>query len=209
MTRRWAGATAIGIVIAWSAGTTAREGAVDAQSKSECLALMMPTVRGVTGNAEEASSGVRDLISKYLTGPSRKLVPLESRLPSEAVAEAKEKSCEPILVTSLTRKSGSGRLTKALGQAAGASSWYMPGGGTAASAAAHVAAQAGLQTAASLAASTKAKDEMTLEYRLQSAAGDVRFGPNTETQKASIDGEDLLTPIVTRMAEAVVAQKEK
>jgi hypothetical protein len=209
MTRTWAGATAISIVIAWAGAPTTMAGALGGQGRSECLSLMMPEVHGVPGNAEEASSGVRDLMSKYLAGPSFKLVPLESRLPSQAAAEAKEKACEPILVTSLTRKSGGGRLTRALGQAAGASSWYMPGGGTAASAAARVGAQAGLQTAASLAASTKAKDEMTLEYRLQSAAGDVRFGPKTETQKASIDGEDLITPIVTRMAEAVVAREEK
>jgi hypothetical protein len=180
---------------------------VDLTADASCVALMMPSLQGVPGNAEEAASGVRDLIAKYLTVPSLQIVPLESRLASQALAEAREKKCEPILVTTLMRKSGTGKLTRALGQAAGASSWYLPGGGTAGSAAARAAAGAGLQTAASLAASTKAKDEMSLEYRLQTAAGDIRFGPKTESQKASTDGEDILTPIVMRAAEAIVTRK--
>ena len=50
-------------------------------------------------------------------------------------------------------------------------------------------------------------DEMKLEFRLQTAAGQTQFGPKTESQKASVDGEDLLTPIVMRAAEAIVTRK--
>jgi len=175
--------------------------------RPSCIAVVMPTVQGVPGNAEEAASGVRDLIIKYLTGPSVKLVALESRLPSQAAEEAKAKGCEPVLYTGVTRKTGGGRFAKALGQAAGNSSYFIPGGGTAASAAVRAGAAAGLQTASSLAASTKAKDAMRLEYRLQSASGQVEFGPKTESQTASADGEDLLTPVVMRAAEAIVTRK--
>jgi hypothetical protein len=177
--------------------------------RPSCIAVVMPTVQGIPGNAEEAAAGVRDLLMKYLTGPSLKLVALESRLPSQAADEAKTKGCEPVLYTGVTRKTGGGRFAKALGQAAGNSTWFLPGGSTAASAAARAGAAVGLQTASALAASTKAKDAMRLEYRLQSAAGEVEFGPKTESQTASADGEDLLTPIVMRMAEAVVERKEK
>ncbi|HZP48191.1 MAG TPA: hypothetical protein VFB07_06650 [Vicinamibacterales bacterium] len=179
----------------------------DQSAGESCIALMLPTIQGIPGNAEEAASGIRDLLAKYLTGPSTKVVVLDSRLASQATAEAKQKGCEPILVSSVTRKSGGGGFTKALGQAAGASSWYIPGGATVGSAAARAAASAGLQTAASLASSTKAKDEMKLEFRLQTASGQTQFGPKTEAQKASVDGEDLLTPIVMRAAEAIVARK--
>jgi hypothetical protein len=174
--------------------------------RASCIAIVMPTVQGIPGNAEEAASGVRDLIMKYLTGPSVKLVALESRLPSQAADEAKAKGCEPVLYAGVTRKTGGGRFAKALGQAAGNSAWFLPGGSTAASAAARAGAAAGLQTASSLAASTKAKDAMRLEYRLQSSAGQVEFGPKTESQTASADGEDLLTPIVMRAAEALVTR---
>ena len=169
-----------------------------------CVALVLPIVQGVPGSASEAAAGLRDLFASYLTGPSLKVLQLEARLQSQAAAEAQQKGCEPILFVSLIRKSGSSRLTKALGQAAGTSSWYLPGGGSIASATARVAASAGLQTASSLAASTKAKDEVRLEYRLQSAAGRIQFGPATERQTATVDGEDLLTPVVARAAEVLV-----
>ncbi len=184
------------------------DAAPDATAAS-CIALVLPTVQGVTGSAEDAAAGVRDLIAKYLAGPSTKVVALEARLPSQAAGEAKQKGCEPILFASVTRKSDGGRFKKALGQAAGNSSWFLPVGGSAASAAARTATAAGLQTVSSLAASTKAKDQMRLEYRTQSPDGQVQFGPKTESQTASTDGEDLLTPIVMRMAEAVLTNAHK
>ena len=163
-----------------------------------CVAMMMPTVRGVPGNAPEVAGGVRDLVDNYLASPSLKVVPLEARLPSLAVAEAREKGCQSLLYLVLSRKSGGSPMMKALGQAACTSSWYLPGGGSTASAAARTAASVALQTAASLASSTKAKDEKRLEYRLQSPDGQVQFGPKTETQTATVDGEDLLTPVAVR-----------
>ena len=48
---------------------------------------------------------------------------------------------------------------------------------------------------------------MRFEYRLQSISGQIQFGPKTETQTAKIDGEDLLTPVVARAAEAIVSRK--
>jgi hypothetical protein len=177
-------------------------------TKAGCIAVTMPAVQGIPGNAPDVAGGVRDLVVNYLTGPSVKVVSLEARLPSQAAEEAKEKRCEPLLLVTLTRKSASSRFTKALGQAAGSASWHLPGGGgSVASATARAASAAGLQAALSLASSTKAKDEVRLECRLQSAGGEVQFGPNTEHQTATVDGEDLLTPVVARAAEAIVTRK--
>jgi hypothetical protein len=55
-----------------------------------------------------------------------------------------------------------------------------------------------------MAQSTKAKDELSLEYRLQSPDGKVQLGPETEKRTAKTDGEDLLTPAVLRAAETIV-----
>jgi hypothetical protein len=173
---------------------------------ANCIAIVTPTVEGVSGSAVDAASGLRDLIAKYLKGPSLKVVSLEALLPSQAVGEAKQKACEPLLFVTLTRKSGGRGLAKALGQAAGASSWRVPYGGSAGSAAANAGAAGGLQAASSIAQSTKSKDEVRFEYRLQSASGQIQFGPKTETQRAKIDGEDLLTPVVARAAEAIVTR---
>ncbi len=182
--------------------------AVNPVTAVSCISIVLPTVQGMPGNAPDVAGGVRDLVNSYLTGSSTKVVMLEARLPSMAAAEARQKSCESMLFLTLTRKTGGSRFAKALGQAAGNSSWYLPGGGTVASATARAAAVAGLQTASTLAGSTKAKDEMRLEYRLQSPTGQVEFGPKTERQTATADGEDLLTPVVMRAAEAIVTRQE-
>ncbi len=145
-------------------------------------------------------------MASYLTGSSLNVVKLDALLPSQAVEEASRRGCEPLLLLKFTRRS-SGGLTRALGRAAGGAAWAPPGGGSVGSAAARVAATAGLQTAASLAESTKAKDEGTLEYRLQSTGGQVTFGPKSERQKATVDGEDILTPVVARAAGAIVERR--
>jgi len=202
-------AVAVCVAIAGSACLASLAAAMaDPGSEPSCIAIALPTVQGIPGNGPEVAGGIRDLVAGYLSGPAVKVVSLEAKLPSQAVEEAKQKACETMLYLTLTKKAGGGRLTKALGQAAGTSAWYLPGGGTAASATARAAASVGLQTASSLAASTKAKDEVRLEYRLQSPGGEVQFGPRTESQTATVDGEDLLTPVAMRAAETIVTRKE-
>jgi hypothetical protein len=178
------------------------------KAKVNCIAIISPTLQGTPGNAAEAANGVRELFASYLSGPSAKVVALEAKLPSQAREEAGEKGCEPLLFITVTRKTSSGHgILKALGHGAAASSWRLPGGSTAASTTASMGAAVGLQAASSMAASTKNKDEMRLEYRLELANGQVQFGPRTETQTAKTDGEDLLTPVVARAAEAIVTRR--
>lgn len=179
-----------------------------AQAKqTACIAVMAPTLEGVPGNAVDAANGVRDLIASYLQGPGIKAITLEAKLPSLAAAEAGQKGCGSLLITSVRRKSSNRKLLKALGQAAGSSSYSLPyGGSSVGSTMARAGTTAGLQTASSMAQSTRAKDELSLEYRLQSADGKVQFGPKTEKRTAKTDGEDLLTPTVTRAAEAIVTR---
>ncbi len=180
---------------------------VDQSSQSRCIAIVSPQLDGTPGSASDASNGVRDLIASYLRGPSMRTILLDAKLPSMAAEEAKQKGCEPLLITSVHRKSGGHSIMKAFSQAAGTASWNLPyGGGSAASAVARAGTTAGLQTVSSLAQSTKAKDEISFEYRLQSADGQIEFGPKTERRTAKSDGEDLLTPVVAHVAETIVAQ---
>jgi hypothetical protein len=39
-----------------------------------CIAVGMPVVQGVPGNAANVASGLRDLMIRYLTGPSQNIV---------------------------------------------------------------------------------------------------------------------------------------
>jgi hypothetical protein len=183
-------------------GTSAAANASD--TAPACIAIAPPSVQGVDGSAADFSLAVRDLFASYLTGPAIQPVALESRLASQALLEARQKDCPQVLVASLTRKrSGGGRLAKALGSAAGAAAWHAPYAAGASSAVAYGTAAAGAHAASAIASDTRRKDELRLEYRLVTADGAVVLPPKTDKAKASEDGEDLLTPLVERAAQSV------
>jgi hypothetical protein len=186
-----------------AAGAWAQSGSAAPAKPAACIGIITPTVEGVPGTAADAGNGVRDLMASYLQGSPLKPMVLDAKLALLAGEEAKQKGCESLLIATVRRKSSGRGLIKALGQMAGTSSYSLPYGGSAASSVARAATTTGLQAVSTLAQSTKAKDEISLEYRLQSADGHVLFGPRTERQTAKTDGEDLLTPVVARAAEAI------
>jgi hypothetical protein len=168
-----------------------------------CIAILLPEVEGVEGSATDVATGLQQLFVSYLSGPSIKVLTLDARLRTQAAEEARQKHCERILSVKLNRKRGGGKFGKVFGDAASTAAWYMPGGSTVGSAAVRGAAIAAAQAASSLAATTKAKDEMLLEYQLAGPDGKALFGPKSDKAKAHVDGEDLLTPLVRRASEAM------
>jgi hypothetical protein len=197
--------TAAGLVSnAKAIAVDASDGRAQAAAAPTCIALVVPSVLGVEGSATDVGLGLRELFASYLTGPSLRTIQLEARLLSQALEEARAKDCNHVLSGTLTRKRrGGSSVGKALGQAAGTAAWVLPYGGTVGSAAARGAVIAGAQAASSLASSTRAKDEMQLDYKVSSLDGRAAEQPRTEKAKARTDGEDLLTPMVERAAEAV------
>jgi len=176
-------------------------------SAPTCIAIVLPSAKGIDGDATEFATSLRDLFVSYLTGPSLRAITLEARLASQAIEEARQKECGHVLLTSITRKrdDGSG-WGRALGHAAGTAAWYgVPYGGGAASAAARGAAVAGAHAISTMAGTTRAKDEVTLEYRFGPVDGAMRASPKTEKAKAKNNGEDLLTPLVEKASESVAA----
>lgn len=172
-----------------------------------CIGVVLPSAKGASGDATQFASSLRDLFVSYLTGPSLRAIPLEARLASQAVTEARQKQCGYVLITSVERKrhDGSG-WGKTLGRAAGTAAWYgVPYAGNAAANAARGAAIAGAQAVSMMAETTKAKDELTLEFRIGSPDSVMQAAPRTEKGKARNDGEDLLTPLVEKAAEAIAA----
>lgn len=185
------------------AGTSAAAGA----GSQACVAIVLPSAKGVDGDATVFSNSLRDLFVSYLTGPSVRAIALDARLASQAIEEARQKDCGHVLVTSIERKRGGGNgWAGALGQAAGTAVFSgIPYGGGAAAAAARGVAVAGAQAISSMAQTTRARDEVTLEFRLGSADSVMRVPPRSEKAKARNDGEDLLTPLVEKASEAIAA----
>jgi hypothetical protein len=206
MVRHW---TAVIVLVAIANASFAAPTATTDQTGAPapvCVAIVLPSVQGVEGDATQVASAVRELLRSFLTGPSMQSVLIEARLPSQSIEEARQKNCGRVLTAALTRKrgSGGGLLGRVVGQAGTTAAWSLPGGGVG-GALARGAAVAATQTASEVASSTQAKDEMRIEYRLSAVSGGTTLGPKTERAKAKVDGEDLLTPLVQKVAEAVAA----
>jgi hypothetical protein len=196
-----------GIFAAASVATVAAASAQAPPARDvTCTAIVLPAVEGITGDSAALASSVRALFVSYLTGPSMKAIELEARLTSQAVEEAKLKDCPRVLTVSLVRKENGGghAIAGAVGRAAGTAAWYLPGGSAAGTAAIRGAA-AGAEAVGYAASSTRAKDEMRIEYRVTSTDGATILPVKSDKAKAKSDGEDLLTPLVARASEVIAA----
>jgi hypothetical protein len=185
----------------------AQAGAEPPAADQACIAVVLPSASGVDGDATAFATALRELFNSYLTGPSVRTVSLEARLSSHAIEEARLKGCSHVLLTSIAmkRNDGSG-WGKALGRAAGTAAWHgAPYVGGATGAAARGAAIAGAEAISTMAHSTRAKDEATLEYRIGTADSVMRAPVKTSKLKAKRDGEDVLTPLVEKASESIVA----
>lgn len=157
------------------------------------------------------AEAVRNTIVKYMKGPSVEIVPLEARLATQVEAEAKERQCDFIVYSSVTQKKGGGggMLGRALGNIAGAAAVHIPYGDNAGEAAARAAATSAVWSAANVAGSIKAKDELSFEYKLYTVGNAAPRISQTTKAKATQDGEDILSPMIERAATDLLNEAAK
>ncbi|HEY6308391.1 MAG TPA: hypothetical protein VI488_18245 [Candidatus Angelobacter sp.] len=187
-----------------------------AKPKKVRLGIVMPRVDlgpGFSGDA--AAEPLRGMIAHYLSGPVIELVPLDALVSQQINAEAQAKQCDFVLYSSATQKKTGGNgmglfkgaTTMAnmlpMVQAAKLTGGLMSAAGSAASAAdaAH--------EAASLSKGIKAKSEVSLEYKLEAPGNPAAASHDVFSAKAATDGDDVLTPLVGQLAEAVATQVTK
>jgi hypothetical protein len=206
LTLMFAAVAAIASAAPASGGQAAADPASAAKTNTVCVAIVLPMIEGATGDAAALAESVRAVFTSYLTGPSLKALPLEARLSSQAAEEARQKDCVRILTVGmvLKRSGGGNALAGAVTRAAGTAAYYAPVSG-AGGAIARGTAMAGAEAVASAATSTRAKDEMRMDYRVTSPDGATILAPKSEKAKAKADGEDLVTPLVAKAAAAVAA----
>ena len=189
---------------------TSPAAAAQSPAPAACIAIATPAIQGIAGSATEIGTAARDLFAAVLKGPSVQPVALEALLPSQAMEEARQKGCGHVLIATLTgKRSGGSTLGRIAGQAAGAAAWHIPYGGSAGAAVVRGVAVGTAQAVSMLASSTKVRDELRLEYRLMTTDNGVRIPSTTDKAKASVNGEDLLTPLVQRAAEAIITAVAK
>jgi hypothetical protein len=172
------------------------------------ICLAPSSVETASGTAMQAMQAVRETFSSFLTGPTLEVAPLQSRLPSQAIAEAKAANCPFVLLTTLKQVHKGGGGPSLLGRAAAGAvqGGAQSVGGFASSAGAGVAANATSGAAGAAAqnygSGTQSKDEMTLSTHLENADGKVLVDM-TDKRTAQSNGEDMLTPLVEKAATAV------
>jgi hypothetical protein len=174
------------------------------------IGVVMPKAQMTSGDSAQAAEAVRNTFASFLNGPTIEVVSLTARLPSQALEEARQSECDYVLYTSLTQKKGGGggMFGRALGSVGGIAVGHIPVN-TRGEAAARSVAVGGVHTTANIASSIKAKDELSLEYKLESTDGAGPALANREKGKAKSDGEDVLTPLIEKAAEAVVRALKK
>jgi hypothetical protein len=171
------------------------------------IGLVMPKVQVTSGDAAQSAEAVRTTFAGYLNGPTVEVIKLAAQLPSPAMEEARRSECDYVLFVSMSVKKGGGgsMFGRAIGNIAGSAAGHIPGGSSAGTAAARSATIAGVYTAATIAGSIKAKDELSLDYKLDRVETANTALSDTAKAKAKSDGEDILTPVVEKASQAILA----
>jgi hypothetical protein len=165
-------------------------GAEEGAPQGVRICLVKPKVQMGSGDTAQASETVRSMLSEYLSGPTMQVTLLEARLPDQFEEEARRAGCDYILSTEIVHRrggAGAGVLGKALGNFG-----YVP----ARDAITSIVLSGAVRTAADVASSVKARDEMQLEFRLQQPGAAAPLLTKTMKGRARSDGEDILTPLI-------------
>lgn len=156
-------------------------------------------------NAADLSAAIQNTLMQYLKVPNVEVITLDARLSSAIDSEAKQKECDYVLFINASHKKGGGggfgMFSKVLAPAIGAT-----GIGHTGSTAGNIAGQAAtnaIVSAGSASSNIKSKDEITLDVKMQQPGGAPLLTKQVK-KKASSNGEDIITPLVEQVAQAVV-----
>jgi hypothetical protein len=148
-------------------------------------------------NAIELAQAVRNSLLEQLKGTNIEAVPIEAT-GAAIQAEAQQKECDYVVYANVSHKKGGGGFGSMLGNSASSiASGVGYGHGTAAVVAANT-------TSVVVAQSIKAKDEMTLDVRLERPGSTTPSFAQQFKTKAKSAGEDIVTPLVQQASQAAI-----
>lgn len=152
---------------------------------------------GEAMNANDLALAVKNTLLQYLKGTNVEAVAIEAT-GAGIQAEAQQKECDYVVYSVVSHKKGGGSFGSMLGKSAsvvGSSIGY--GHGTAAAVTTNVAT-------ATVAQSVKAKDELTLNVRLERPGSTTPSFAQEYKGKAKSAGEDIIAPLVQQASQAMV-----
>jgi hypothetical protein len=156
------------------------------------VAMTQTGLMGENVNASALAEAVRGALMSNLNNSTIEVVALAGGDPQDLESEAERKECDYVLYSTVAHKKGGG---------GGGFGGFLKKSAAIASGTIAPAGSGGAQGNA--ASSLKAKDELTLEYRLQRGAEGVVA--NTLKAKAKSDGEDLIAQLAGQAAASVRA----
>jgi hypothetical protein len=177
------------------------------------------------GNNAQSDYGtpIRNAIVYTMNGPAVEITPLDAHIPIQLQAEAQQKQCDYILLSSVTVKHSNSNFDKYMRMGNAAANFNpMVGmtrslGALATQAAAQAATQAAVMTAQQQVASQlssfngqiKSKDDVTVDYQLYPTGQAQPKLQSSLKGKAKSDGEDVLTPLIEQEATGVLTEVTK
>jgi hypothetical protein len=168
------------------------------------------------------STSIRNAIVYTMNGPAVEITPLDAHIPIQLQAEAQQKQCDYIMLSSVTVKHSSSSFDKYMKMGSAAANFnpmiaMTRSMGTMAAQASQVATQAAVMTAqqqvasqlASFNGQIKTKDDVTVDYQLYPTGQGQPKLQSSLKGKAKSDGEDVLTPLIEQAATNVLTEVTK
>ena len=159
-------------------------------------------------NAAELAAAVQNTMAQSLKSPNVELVMIEATQASLVDAEAKKKECDFVIYTNVEHKKGGSRFASFAPALSSVASLGGVGGSTAGAVAGSVASAA-IITAAEVSQDVKAKDQLTLDVKLQAPGNATAVVAQQFKAKAQSNGEDIISPTVQQAAQAILIAAAK
>ncbi len=149
-------------------------------------------------NPQQLALAVQNTLLENLKATNVEAIPIEGS--GSIQEEARQKDCDYLVFANVSHKKGGGGFGSFMNSAAGkVASNVGYGSGTAAVVATNAV------VAATVAQNIKAKDEMTLDVRLERPGASSSTFAQQYKGKAKAAGEDMITPLVQQAAQAMLA----
>jgi hypothetical protein len=155
-------------------------------------------------NAANLASAVQTTLNEKLKAPNVEAIPIQATVLKEIENEAREKECDFLVYTTVSHKEGGGGFgSSVFGSAATIAAGTVPYGGSTTAAIAANAATTAVVT------NIKARDELTVDVRLEKPGAGYPAFAKAFKGKAKSAGEDIVTPPTTQAAQALIEAATK
>jgi hypothetical protein len=158
-----------------------------------------------TSQSANTAEAIRNALVSFMNGPTVEVIPIESRIMVHIETEARMKSCNQVLYSTLTlqKSGGTARIGSTLKKVAPMAGLISLVGTQPASVTATVARVAA-EVVGEMTVDRKKKDRVTYEYKLVPVGTDIPIVAEVQKYRSEEDSEDLISPLLAKNAEVLI-----